>query len=85
MKITKILKVVSLLILLITLISWIFTGASTGWTKTSVSTLEIDEITGLEYPVHKEALVIGLELLALGIALSASVFTISIFTKPKQQ
>jgi hypothetical protein len=54
-------------ILWLTLIAWwTAAGMNPGWTKTSVSTMETDPITGIKYPVWKKQFVPGVDLLAAG-------------------
>ncbi len=52
----------------ITLGTWIATGSHTGFTQTSIIQMHHDEITGIDFPVHKDAFIAGVELLAAGLA-----------------
>lgn len=56
---------------------WAVSGFNTGWTKTSVSTMETDPITGINYPVWKKQFVPGLDLLAAGTGCAAVLIGIS--------
>jgi hypothetical protein len=56
---------------------WVATGAHTGWTKTEITEMKRDEITGIDYPVTREGFVMGIELLALGVFLSGAEFALS--------
>ena len=56
---------------------WAVLGCNTGWTKTSVSTMETDPITGIEYPVWKKQFVPGLDLLAAGTGCAALLIGVS--------
>jgi len=49
------------------LVAWFALGANLGWTKTSVATQHVDEITGIEFPIFENRFVPGVEFLALGI------------------
>jgi hypothetical protein len=62
------LRATSLVILLAVFTLWLSTGRHTGWTQTSVVELRHDDITGINYPVRREALVAGVDLLAAGAA-----------------
>ncbi|MFZ4597302.1 MAG: hypothetical protein ACOYNN_01535 [Terrimicrobiaceae bacterium] len=66
----QILRAASILCLIATVATWFALGAHLGWTKTSVATQKIDEITGIEYPVFENRFVPGVEFLAAGIGLS---------------
>jgi hypothetical protein len=49
------------IVLLAGLAVWAFTGAHTGWTQTSVVEIRRDEITGIDFPVRRDAFVAGVE------------------------
>lgn len=57
-------------VLLAGLGTWVATGAHRGWTQTSAVTMQKDEITGIDYPVRRDAFVAGVEipLAAAGLA-----------------
>lgn len=57
-------------ILLATLAVWVFTGAHTGWTRTSTVVMKIDPVTELEYPESEPTFVAGVEVLGGGLGLS---------------
>lgn len=59
-------------LLLATVLVWGATGAHLGWTKTSVVVMQHDDITGIDYPSRKPGFVAGVEVLAVGLGLSAS-------------
>jgi hypothetical protein len=52
--------------------AWLATGAHTGWTKTSVTTMRTDPVTELQYPETRRQLVIGIDILIAGLVLSGS-------------
>jgi hypothetical protein len=79
----KILLVVGLLVALGTLGTWLGTGAHRGWTKTSVTVVEIEPVTGLENPVPKKQFVMGVELLGLGLLAAGALVGVSFFFKSK--
>ena len=68
------LRVFALIVLLAGLSIWARSGARLGWTQTSVVTLERDEITGIDFPVRRNAFIAGIEvpLLASVVALGAA-------------
>lgn len=76
--IRRFLRFTGLAVAAFVVVFWLLSGADRGWTKTSVATRQIDEVTGLEYPVIENRFVPGIEFLALGtlagLALSASTF-----------
>ena len=48
---------------------WAATGFHWGWSKTSVTEMQVDEITGLEFPVTTNRLVFGVEILVVSVLL----------------
>ena len=58
------------LVALVTLGVWIGTGAHQGWTQTSVTEMQVDEVTGIQFPVTRAAFVAGVEFVALGLGLA---------------
>lgn len=68
LRISRAAAAVSVIALLSTLGVWGATGANLGWTKTSVVMMHHDDVTGIDYPVHRPAFVAGVEVLAVGLA-----------------
>ncbi|HSH15347.1 MAG TPA: hypothetical protein VLD18_04885 [Verrucomicrobiae bacterium] len=65
---------------------WFATGAHRGWSQTSVQTMQLDEITGIETPVYEDRFVAGVDflgaaLLGAGALAAGSLF----FRKTKNQ
>jgi hypothetical protein len=65
---------------------WFATGAHRGWSQTSVQTMQLDEITGIETPVYEDRFVagvdfLGITLLGAGALAAGSLF----FRKTKKQ
>lgn len=65
---------------------WFATGAHRGWSQTSVQTIQLDEITGIETPVYEDRFVAGVDflgaaLLGAGALAASSLF----FRKTKNQ
>jgi ABC-type transporter Mla subunit MlaD len=56
---------------------WLGTGAHRGWTQTSVVTLQKDEITGIDYPVRRDAFIAGIEVPSVAIGLAALLAALS--------
>ena len=53
---------------------WAATGFHWGWSKTSVTEMQVDEITGLEFPVTTNRLVFGVEILVVSLFLAGVSF-----------
>ncbi len=62
---------------------WAATGASTGWTKTSVPVRTLDEITGIEAITYQPRFVPGLDFLGATLAAAAVLFGVSYRFRPK--
>ncbi len=77
----RILRIIALLIALGTLGAWLGTDAHRGWTRTKVTIMEIEPVTGLEHPVQKDQFVMGVELLGAGLVASAVAGALSFFFK----
>jgi hypothetical protein len=77
------LRILALVVALATLGVWLATGANRGWTKTSVTVVEIEPVTGLENPVRRKQFVMGVELLGVGLAIAAALAGASFFFQPK--
>ncbi len=71
-RLSRLLGGVGALALVATLTTWVATGAHLGWTRTQAVILQQDEVTGIEYPVHVPTFVAGVEVLALGLALTVA-------------
>jgi hypothetical protein len=54
-----------------TLTAWLMTGASRGWTKTSVPVEKTDEVTGLSYRTYQKRFEPGMDFLAAGLSVAA--------------
>jgi hypothetical protein len=64
-KIARALLVLALLIALGGAAVWLATGAHRGWSQTSVQTMQLDEITGIETPVYEDRFVAGVDFLGI--------------------
>ena len=77
------LRLVALVIGCSGLILWLVGGLHMGWSKSTETRTEIDEVTGLEYPVTENKYVLGVELLGATLAVSGGLFGLSLaFRKP---
>jgi hypothetical protein len=57
------LRCIALAILVSSFVIWGLSGFHWGWTKTTVTEMKTDDITGLEYPVTVNSFVFGIEML----------------------
>ena len=55
----KILRLLALLVFFGALITWAVTGASRGWTKTSVEVKTLDPVTGIEGVSYQKKFIAG--------------------------
>lgn len=60
------------MLLLVSVSFWLLKGANLGWTKTETTTLALDEITGLEYPVLQAVFIPGIDLLGAAVLVAAA-------------
>ena len=66
------LRIAATVLALAILGAWLATGAHRGWTKTHVTVVEVDAVTGLENPVHQKKFILGVELLGAGLIAAAA-------------
>ena len=78
------LRWVCLIVLLLGLLGWGVTGFHLGWSKTSVTEMQVDEITGLEFPVTTNRLVLGAEMLGVCVLIAGISFGASFAFKGKK-
>ena len=78
------LRSASLAALLLALGIWLSTGAHAGWTQTSIVTMQRDEITGIDYPVRREAFIAGIEIPLIGAGVSAAFGGLSILSQRRR-
>ena len=62
-KIARALLIVALLLALGGSATWLTTGAHRGWSQTSVPTMQVDDVTGIETPVYEDRFVAGVDFL----------------------
>ena len=75
------LRWISLVVLVLGLLGWAATGFHWGWSKTSLTEMQVDEITGLEFPVTINRLVFGVEILGACVLLAGGIFGASFACK----
>jgi hypothetical protein len=73
----RFLRLAAALVFLAVVALWAATGAHRGWTRTQVTEMQRDEITGIDYPVTRDRFVAGVEVLALGAGAAAALFAAS--------
>jgi len=74
----RFLRLAALAVFLGGLALWGATGAHRGWTKTQITEIQRDEITGIDYPVTRDGLVAGVDLLAAAAGLGVALFGVSL-------
>lgn len=84
----KALQVLAALVAVGVVAIWLATGAQRGWTKTSLQTMTLDEVTGIESPTYRKGFVAGVDFLGAGTLAAGALAAVSLFfrnqTKPKQ-
>jgi len=79
----KTLRLLALAVVLAAAGMWLATGASRGWTKTSVAKKTLDEVTGLEGITYEKRFVAGLDFLgAAGLGAGVLAGASFLFRKP---
>lgn len=73
------LRIVSLVIALISVSAWVFLGANRGWTRTTVATRTVDEVTGIEGIQYQKRFVPGVDLLAGALTIAGLMSCASLF------
>lgn len=77
------LRLLALALAVIGVGSWAATGASPGWTKTSVPVRTLDEITGIEAITYQDRFVPGVDFLGATLAAAAVLYGVSYRFRPK--
>lgn len=73
------LNIIAIVIALATLTVWVATGADRGFSKTSVAVERTDDVTGLTYRDYERRFVAGVDILGVGLGVSALLFGASRF------
>jgi hypothetical protein len=71
-------RLAALAVVLVSLAFWAARGANMGWTKTSVPTRTLDEVTGIESVAYQKRLVPGVDFLG-GVLLGAGLLVATSF------
>lgn len=58
-------RLAALAVLVAAGVLWGATGAHPGWSRTEITEMKHDEITGIDYPVQRPGFVAGVDFLAL--------------------
>ena len=53
-------------------VTWFATGAHRGWSQTSVPTMQVDEVTGIETPVYEDRFVAGMDFLGAALLVAGA-------------
>jgi hypothetical protein len=67
-----------------TFATWGALGGTTGWSKSLVEVVTLDEVTGIEQRTWQDRFVPGLDFLAIGSAIAAALTGASFFFSGKQ-
>lgn len=77
-RVRGVLQLAAVLMLIATVVLWLSTGAHRGWTKTQITDMHRDEITGIEYPVQRDGFVAGVDLLGAGAGVAVGLLAVSL-------
>ena len=66
------LRVLGLVLAVACVAAWVFLGANRGWTKTTRTQMEKDPVTEIEFPKTEKHFSPGVELLGVGLLISAA-------------
>jgi len=75
----RILQLFAVLMLLVAGTTWLATGASRGWTKTSVMIRTLDPVTGIEGISYQQKFLPGVDFLGAAIGLAGALAGTSLF------
>jgi len=78
------LRVAGILCAIVCVGVWLAFGTNRGWTKTTHTRMEKDPVTEIEYPTVEKRFSPGVELLGVGLLISAMIASISFFVGSKQ-
>jgi len=62
---------------------WALKGAHTGWSQTSVKTEQLDDITGLSFPVYQDKFVPGVDFLLAAFVVAGLLAVVALFFRKK--
>ena len=76
-------RLVASLLAVLCVAGWFVLGANRGWTRTTQTRMEKDPVTEIEFPIVEKRFSPGVELLALGLVISAALAGVSLFRRSK--
>ena len=79
------LHIMSVVLALAAVSTWIFLGANRGWTRTSVASKTVDEVTGIEAIQYQKRFVPGVDFLGGALLLSGFLAAASFFLTNQKQ
>lgn len=74
----RLLRIAAGLVVAGVVVLWVATGSHRGWTRTQITEMHRDEITGIDYPVTRDGLVAGVDFLAAGAGLGVALWGASL-------
>ena len=81
----KALRILAVLVLLAAGITWLATGATIGWTKTSAAVKTLDPVTGIEGISYQKKFIAGVDFLGGAAAVAGALAVASFFFRNKKQ
>jgi hypothetical protein len=81
----KIMQLLAVLVLLAAGTTWLATGASHGWTKTSVMVKTLDPVTGIEGISYQKKFLPGVDFLGAAALVAGVLAGTSLFFRNKKQ
>lgn len=83
----RILRILAIVLAVGTLVTWLVTGANTGWTKTQREVRTVDEVTQIEAVSYEKRFTAGVDFLGAGLLGVAALFGFSFLFRstPKTQ
>ena len=79
------LQVLAALVATGVLATWLGTGAHRGWTKTSLQSMTLDEVTGIESPTYRKGFVAGVDFLGAGVLAAGALAVVSLFFRKQNK
>ena len=76
-------RLAALGVALVTLVLWFFGGPNLGWTKTSVTRMEMEAVTEIAHPVVEKRFLPGVDFLAVGLVGAAGILGSSFIFRKK--
>lgn len=80
-RLSRVLRGLAVTVLVAGLATWFATGTHVGWTQTSAVQMQRDEITGIDYPVRRDAFIAGVEVPVLAAVAAAALAGLSLLPR----